>query len=109
MKNKPLPGAPVTTTANSEDALQFVRRLQEEYFREKPPNEQAFVEQYLDRFTSGELRGIGRRLLMDILKRPQISTEAGPELEPEAPGRAAPSRGRARRGTSTRPRPTRER
>jgi hypothetical protein len=46
---------------------------------------------------------------MDIMKRPQISTEAGPEPEPEAPGRAVPSRGRARRATSSRPRPTRGR
>ena len=53
MKNKPLPDAPVTTTANSEDALQFVRRLQEEFFGEKPLNERAFVEQYLDRFPRG--------------------------------------------------------
>jgi hypothetical protein len=109
MKNKPLPGAPVTTTANSEDALQFVRRLQEEYFREKPPNEQAFVEQYLDRFPRGELRSIGRRILMDIMKRPQISTAAGPAPAPEEPGRAAPERGRTRRGTGSRRRRPRER
>jgi hypothetical protein len=107
MKNKPLPDAPVPETANSEEALRFVRRLQEEYVRERPLDEKAFVEQYLDQFTRGELRGIGRRILMDIMKRPQISTEAGPE--PEPPGRAAPERGRPRRGTSGRRRPAHER
>lgn len=107
MKNKPLPDAPVAATASSEEALQFVRRLQEEIARARPPNTEAFVEQYLDQFTRGELRGIGRRILMDIMKRPQISTEAGPELEP--PGRAAPVRRRARGPTSGRRRPARKR
>ena len=109
MKNKPLPDTPISKTASSEDALQFVRGLQDEYRRERPVDQKAFIEQYLDRFTRGELRGIGRRILMDIMKRPQISTEAGPEPEPEAPGRAAPSRSRPRRATSTRRRPARKR
>jgi hypothetical protein len=107
MKNKPLPDAPVAATASSEEALQFVRRLQEEVARERPPNAEALVEQYLDQFTRGELRGIGRRILMDIMKRPQISTEAGPE--PEPPGAAAPVRSRARGPTSSRRRPARKR
>ena len=85
MKDKPLPDTPISKTASSEDALQFVRGLQDEYRRQRPVDQKAFIEQYLDRFTRGELRGIGRRILMDIMKRPQISTEAGPE--PEAPGR----------------------
>jgi hypothetical protein len=109
MKNKPLPDAPATETASSEDALQFVRGLQERYLRERPLNEKAFVEQYLDQFTRGELRGIGRRILMDIMKRPQISTEAGPQPEPEAPGSTAPARRRARHTTSGRRPPARER
>jgi hypothetical protein len=107
MKSKALPDAPVAAAASSEEALQFVRRLQEEVARERPPNTEAFVEQYLDQFTRGELRGIGRRILMDIMKRPQISTEAGPE--PEPPGRAAPVRRRARGPTSGRRRPARKR
>jgi hypothetical protein len=53
MKNKPLPDAPVAATASSEEALQFVRRLQEEVARARPPNTEAFVEQYLDQFTRG--------------------------------------------------------
>ena len=109
MKNNPLPDAPVTPTASTEEALQFVRRLQEEVTRERPLNTKAFVEQYLDQFSRGELRGIGRRILMDIMKRPQISTEAGPEPEPEPLGRAAPARRRARPSTSGRRRPARER
>jgi hypothetical protein len=109
MKNKPLPDMPVSETASSEDALQFVRGLQEEYLGERPVDQKAFVEQYLDRFTRGQLRGIGRRILMDIMKRPQISTEAGPEPEPEAPGRAARPRGRTRRARSSRRPPARER
>lgn len=108
MKNKPLPDAPVSKTANSEEALQFVRGLLEEYTRERPLNEQAFVEQYLDRFTRGELRSVGRRILMDIMKRPQIVTETEPAPEPEAPGSAPPARRRARRAPSRR-RPARER
>jgi len=107
MKNKPLPEMPVSETASSEEALQFVRDLQEQYLRERPVDQNAFIEQYLDRFTRGELRGIGRRILMDIMKRPQISTEAGPE--PEAPGRAARPRSRTRRATSGRRRQAPER
>lgn len=106
MKDKPLPDTPISKTASSEDALQFVRGLQDEYRRQRPVDQKAFIEQYLDRFTRGDLRGIGRRILMDIMKRPQISPEAGPE--PEAPARA-PARGRTRRATSTRRRPARER
>ena len=109
MKNKPLPDTPATETASSEDALRFVRSLQEKHRRERPADHKAFIQQHLDQFTPSVLRGIGRRILMDIMKRPQISTEAGPEPEPEAPGRAAPSRGRARRATSTRRPPARER
>jgi hypothetical protein len=104
MKNNPLPDAPVAPTASTEEALQFVRRLQEEVARERPLNTKAFVEQY-----RGELRSIGRRILMDIMKRPQISTEAGPEPEPEPPGHSAPGRRRARSGTSGRRRPARGR
>jgi hypothetical protein len=100
MRNKPLPDAPIVPAASSEQALAFVRRLQEEYARESPRDTETFVEQYLDRFNRGELRSIGRRILMDIMKRPQISTEGGPE--PEAPGRAAPPRRRPRRATSSR-------
>jgi len=107
MKDKPLPDTPISKTASSEDALQFVRGLQDEYRRQRPVDQKAFIEQYLDRFTRGELRGIGRRILMDIMKRPQISTEAGPE--PEAPGRAARPRSRTRRATSGRRRQAPER
>ena len=108
MKSKPLPDAPVPKTADSEDALRFVQGLQEEYIRRgRPENVQAFAEEYLDQFSRGDLRSIGRRILMDIMKRPQIATEAGPE--PEAPGGAAPARRRARSGTGGRRRPARER
>lgn len=109
MKNKPLPDAPVANSAKSEQALEFVRQLQKEYAGERPLNKGAFIEQYLDGFTRSELRGIGRRILMDIMKRPQISTEAGPGPEPELPGRAAPTRRTTRRTTSSRRRPARER
>jgi hypothetical protein len=108
MKNKPLPDAPATETASSEDALRFVQGLQEEYIRRGHPlNVQAFAEEYLDRFSRSDLRSIGRRILMDIMKRPQIVTDAGPE--PEAPGGAAPARRRGRSGTGGRRRPARER
>ena len=90
MKNKPLPDAPATETASSEDALRFVQGLQEEYIRRgHPGNVQAFAEEYLDRFSRSDLRSIGRRILMDIMKRPQVVTDAG--REPEAPGGAAPA------------------
>ena len=109
MKSKPLPDAPVPKAAESKDALRFVQRLQQEYARDRPVLTEAFIEQYLDKFSRADLRSIGRRILMDIMKRPQISTEAGPEPEPEAPGRAAPARRRARSGTAGRRRPARER
>jgi hypothetical protein len=109
MKNKPLPNPPVSDTADSKKALEFVRGLQKEYFDKRPVDHQAFIEQYLDRFSRADLRSIGRRILMDIMKRPQIATEAGPEPEPEVPGGAAPQRRRARPSTSGRRRPARER
>jgi hypothetical protein len=106
VKNNPLPNPPISETADSKEALEFVRGLQKEYYDKRPVDQQAFVEQYLDRFTRGELRGIGRRILMDILKRPQISTEAGPAPAPS--GRAARRRTTARSRSTTRRRPARE-
>jgi hypothetical protein len=107
MKNKPLPDTPVAKPASSEDALQFVRGLQEQHRRERPVDQKAFVEQYLDRFTRGELRGIGRRILMDILKQPQIGTEEEPE--PEPPRGVTRRRTAPRAGRTARQRPARER
>jgi hypothetical protein len=95
MKNRPLPDAPVSEAADSREALLFVQRLQVEFARERPLNREAFVEQYLDQFPLGTLRSIGRRILMDIMKRPQPSTDAEPE-------RPAPRRTRARQGGSGR-------
>ena len=109
MRNKSLPDTPVARAADSKEALDFVRQLQQQYTRARPVNKEAFIEQYLDRFTRDDLRSIGRRILMDIMKRPQISTEAGPEPEPEAPGRAAPARRTTRRATGGSRGPARER
>jgi len=107
MKNKPLPDAPLVQAADTEEALRFVQNLQEEFAREHPENKEAFVKKYVDQFPLGQLQSIGRRIMMDILKGPQSTTEA--KSAPEESGRAAPQRGRARRGTSGRRGPARER
>jgi hypothetical protein len=102
MKNRPLPDAPVVKAADSKEALLFVQHLQEEFHRERPLNRETFIKQYLDRFTLGQLESIGRRILMDLMKRPQVA-EAEPASEVPAPRRERARRGGDRRNPTRAP------
>jgi hypothetical protein len=106
MENKPLPDAPLVEAADTEEALAFVRKLHEEFARERPENAEAFVQKYVDQFSLSRLQSIGRRIMMDLMKPPQSATEAG--SAPEESGRRPSPRSRARRGTSGRRSPARE-
>jgi hypothetical protein len=105
MRNRPLPEAPPVETVDGEEALNFVHKFQEAY--RDAHDKEAFVERYLDQFTQSQLRSVGRRILMDLMKRPQIDTKAGPWPEPEPPWSAAPAHSRPRRVTSRRRPPSR--
>jgi hypothetical protein len=106
MKNKPLPDAPLVEAADREEALRFVKNLQNAFAREEPENREAFLKKYVEGFPLGQLRSIGRRIMMDVLK----ARQSVPEAEP-APGdsAAAPRRRRASRGATGRPGSARER
>jgi hypothetical protein len=59
------------TTVSSEEALAFVQKLQKAF--PKTPRskaEQERLRDYLAKFDAEVLRSVGRRVLMDILKRP---------------------------------------
>jgi hypothetical protein len=78
------------STKTSEDALAFVRKMQEA-FPETPRSdkERAAVQKYLAQFTNAELRAIGRRVLSDLMQRPPRTIKAG-DLPPEPPARPEP-------------------
>lgn len=106
MKNTPLRDAPLAEPAETERALSFVRELWERRRDKK------LVKDYLDRLPYGELQGIGRRIMMDIMKAPPGGAP-GPsatsaESESKEPVRAAPRRGRAKPGGTGRQRPARK-
>jgi len=104
----------------SEEALEFVRRMQEAF--PKTPSsakELAALQQYLAQFTQAELRAIGRRILSDFMQRPPRTIKAG-DLPPEPAARpephsatvapSGPSVGmKARKGTKPRAAPARKR
>jgi hypothetical protein len=81
----------------SEEALDFVRKMQEAF--QKTPRstkERAALQKYLAQFTEAELREVGRRILSDLMQRPPRTIKAG-DLPPEPPARTEP------RGATTPP------
>lgn len=59
------------TTVSSEEALAFVRDLQKAFTKTpRSKAEQERLREYLAKFDAETLRSVGRRVLMDILKRP---------------------------------------
>jgi hypothetical protein len=99
MQNKPLPDAPIVQAASKEEALQFVRGLQERR------RDAEAVKEYVDELPLGRLQSIGRRIMMDVMKAPQSVAEA--KSAPEDSGRPEPRRGTARPGSTPRRRPAR--
>lgn len=62
---------PTMTTVSSEEALAFVQNLQKTFPKTPRSNaEQERLREYLAKFDAETLRSVGRRVLMDILKRP---------------------------------------
>jgi hypothetical protein len=104
----------------SEEALAFVRRLQEAFPKTPRSRKQrAALQKYLAQFSDAELRAIGRRVLSDLMQRPPRTITEGdlppmpmtpPEQRATPPADASketkPKVGPARKPT-TAPRPRR--
>lgn len=90
-KSRPDPQEPVS----SEEALAFVRRLQEEFsaMEHTPDNEKRLLER-MNQFDSVKLSSIARRVMMDIMKRPPPAEGAGgrgsPPPAPTPPADSGP-------------------
>ena len=95
-KSRPDPQEPVS----SEEALAFVRKLQEEFsgMEHTPDNEKRLLER-MNLFESGKLSSIARRVMMDIMKRPPPAEGPGdrgsPPPAPTPPADSAPETGKA--------------
>ncbi len=66
--NAARPEAPQTT---SEDALEFIRKMQRRFL--KPPKTRAqmvVLQEYLAQFTDAQLKAVGRRVQSDLMLRP---------------------------------------
>jgi hypothetical protein len=90
-KSRPNPQEP----ASSEEALAFVRKLQQEFsaMEHTPDNEKKLLER-MNQFESGNLSSIARRVMMDIMKRPPPADGAGdrgsPPPSPTPPADSGP-------------------
>lgn len=74
----------------SEEALDFVRKMQEAFPKAlRSASERAALQKYLAKFTDEELRAFGRRILSDLMQRPPRTIRAG-DLPPEPLARAEP-------------------
>jgi hypothetical protein len=82
MKTKPLPDAPLEEAAGTEQALDFVRGLQ------RRRADKTAVKKYIDGFSLGTLQSVARRIMMDVLKAPQVAKPRG------TTGRRRPNRER---------------
>ena len=91
-------------TADPEDARRFLRGLRDKTHDLAPEEQEAAVREYVESFSLGELKGIGRRIMMDLMRppRPRRGDEAEPESETAPPkGESRPRRPR-RQGASRR-------
>jgi len=83
--------------ASSNDALSFVKTLQEKFpGRTRSLEEKKRLRKYLAGYDADYLRGIARRVLIDVVR--------GPRLTPADPGKSSPpppAAGRKGRQTST--------
>jgi hypothetical protein len=78
------------STKTSEEALDFVRRMQEAFPKTpRSKKELAALQKYLAQFTDAELRAVGSRVLSDLMQRPPRTIKAG-DLPPEPPARPEP-------------------
>lgn len=79
MKNKPLPSPPPVPPATRTEVDRFLKGLQEFRAKDGKAIDEAGVKNYLDKMTVGSQQGIGRRIMMDLLK----STPSKGRDEPE--------------------------
>ncbi len=100
MKSKPLPDGPPEDAAGTKQTLDFLHQL----YRRRA-DKKAFDE-YIHEFPLGTLRGFARRIMMDVLKGPQVDTEFGPASEVSRPAEPKPTTRRPR--STVRRRQTRE-
>lgn len=84
------------STKTSEEALAFVRKMQEAFPKTPRSKEElAALQQYLAQFTDAELRAVGRRVLSDLMQRPPRTIKAGdlpsePVVQPKPRGAGLP-------------------
>lgn len=84
------------STKTSEEALDFVRKLQSAFpNRPRTKQERAALQKYLAQFAEAELRAIGRRVLSDLMQRPPRTIKEGDlppvPVAPSDPHAAAPA------------------
>ncbi len=70
-------------SVSSDEALGIIRGLQERRTPERPMLDKPTVDAYLEQFPLGKLRAVARRVIQDILKRPNTPREAAPPREPD--------------------------
>ena len=86
------------STKTSEEALDFVRKMQKAFPKTpRTKEERAALQKYLAQFTDAELRAVGSRLLSDLMQRPPRTIKEGdlppaPVARPEAHGDQPPAR-----------------
>jgi hypothetical protein len=108
------------STKTSEEALEFVRKMQKAFPKTpRSKKDRAALQKYLAQFTDAELRAVGRRVLSDLMQRPPRTIKAGdlppePPARPEAHGAIIPPSGpsvgtKAKKGTKPRTGPARKR
>jgi hypothetical protein len=94
------------STKTSEEALDFVRRMQKAFPKTpRTKQERAALQKYLAQFSEAELRAVGRRVLSDLMQRPPRTIKPGelppvPVAQPEPRG-AEPPEKRPNVGTKT--------
>jgi len=88
MENKKLLAAPPVKPATRDEALRFLKGLQQFQIEEDEPVDDVAVREYLSKFPLGSLQGIARRIMMDIMKAPID------DVTPESPAKPAPKKKR---------------
>lgn len=82
MKREPPRPAPLVEPATSADALAFVRELQKRGAK-RTPQDAARVADFLNSMPLGQLKGIARRIMMDIMKGPPGGSDAARPAPPK--------------------------
>jgi hypothetical protein len=87
------------SSMTSEEALEFVRKMQKAFPKTpRSKKELAALQKYLAKFTDAELRAVGSRVLSDLMQRPPRTINEGdlppaPIARPEPHGATPPTSG----------------